>query len=140
MKVFSDMKQPVVLKILEVVKREEPIDVKDMMGLLIKNNQPETLRKAFDAIGTGDVAAVEIKAFRKLMESVVKKRYIKSNIDSLTPDKFNGQMFLKEIDQLGNTAKELFGNETGKIRELATKVENRFQQSNKRNDWRNMGW
>ena len=114
-----------VLKILEVLLREdEPIDVKDMMGLLIKNNQPETLRKAFDAIGTGDVASVGNKeAFRKLMAGQwLRNAMIKSNIDSLTPDKFNGQMFLKEIDQLGNTAKELFGNETGKIRELATKI------------------
>ena len=65
---------------------------------------------------------VETKSFRKPGWSVVRNAMIKSNIDSLTPDKFNGQMFLKEIDQLGNTAKELFGNETGKIHELATKI------------------
>ena len=57
MKVFSDIETASGIKNLRsAVKREEPIDVKDMMGLLIKNNQPETLRKAFDAIGTGDVA------------------------------------------------------------------------------------
>ena len=125
MKVFSDIETASGIKNLRsAVKREEPIDVKDMMGLLIKNNQPETLRKAFDAIGTGDVAGVGNKeAFRKLMAGQwLRNAMIKSNIDSLTPDKFNGQMFLKEIDQLGNTAKELFGNETGKIRELATKI------------------
>ena len=125
MKVFSDIETASGIKNLRsAVKREEPIDVKDMMGLLIKNNQPETLRKAFDAIGTGDVAGIGNKeAFRKLMAGQwLRNAMIKSNIDSLTPDKFNGQMFLKEIDQLGNTAKELFGNETGKIRELATKI------------------
>ena len=53
---------------------------------------------------------------------MVKKRHGLNQTIFLTPDKFNGQMFLKEIDQLGNTAKELFGNETGKIRELATKI------------------
>ena len=59
MKVFSDIETASGIKNLRsAVKREEPIDVKDMMGLLIKNNQPETLRKAFDAIGTGDVAQV----------------------------------------------------------------------------------
>ena len=125
MKVFSDIETASGIKNLRSsVKREEPIDVKDMMGLLIKNNQPETLRKAFDAIGTGDIAGVGNKEnFRKLMAGQwLRNAMIKSNIDSLTPDKFNGQMFLKEIDQLGNTAKELFGNETGKIRELATKI------------------
>ena len=125
MKVFSDIETASGIKNLRsAVKREEPIDVKDMMGLLIKNNQPETLRKAFDAIGTGDIAGIGNKeAFRKLMAGQwLRNAMIKSNIDSLTPDKFNGQMFLKEIDQLGNTAKELFGNETGKIRELATKI------------------
>ena len=56
MKVFSDIETASGIKNLRSsVKREEPIDVKDMMGLLIKNNQPETLRKAFDAIGTGDM-------------------------------------------------------------------------------------
>ena len=50
MKVFSDIETVSGIKNLRsAVKREEPIDVKDMMGLLIKNNQPETLRKAFDA-------------------------------------------------------------------------------------------
>ena len=125
MKVFSDIETASGIKNLRSsVKREEPIDVKDMMGLLIKNNQPETLRKAFDAIGTGDVARIGNKeALENSWHSQwLRNAMIKSNIDSLTPDKFNGQMFLKEIDQLGNTAKELFGNETGKIRELATKI------------------
>ena len=53
MKVFSDIETASGIKNLRSAVREEPIDVKDMMGLLIKNNQPETLRKAFDAIGTG---------------------------------------------------------------------------------------
>ena len=78
MKVFSDIETASGIKNLRSsVKTEEPIDVKDMMGLLIKNNQPETLRKAFDAIGTGDVVRIGNKeAFRKLMAaSVVKKRY-----------------------------------------------------------------
>ena len=125
MKVFSDVETASGIKNLRnAVQTGEDIDVKDMMGSLIKNNQPETLRKAFDAIGTGDVAGIGNKeAFRKLMAGQwLRNAMIKSNIDSLTPDKFNGQMFLKEIDQLGNTAKELFGNETGKIRELATKI------------------
>ena len=125
MKVFSDVETASGIKNLRnAVQTDEGIDVKDMMGSLIKNNQPETLRKAFDAIGTGDIAGIGNKeAFRKLMAGQwLRNAMIKSNIDSLTPDKFNGQMFLKEIDQLGNTAKELFGNETGKIRELATKI------------------
>jgi len=125
MKIFSDVESASGIKNLRnAVQTGENIDVKDMMGSLVKNNEPETLRKAFDAIGTGDIAGVGKKEdFRKLMAGQwLRNAMTKSNIDSLTPNKFNGQMFLKEIDQLGNTAKELFGNETGKIRELAQKI------------------
>ena len=125
MKIFSDVESTSGIKNLRnAVQTGEDIDVKDMMGALIKNNQPETLRKAFDAIGTGDIAGVGNKeAFRKLMAGQwLRNAMVKSNIDSLTPNKFNGQMFLKEIDQLGNTAKELFGKEAGKIRELGIKI------------------
>ena len=96
-KIFSDVETASGIKNLrKAVQTGEDIDVKDMMGSLIKNNQPETLRKAFDAIGTGDVAGIGNKeAFRKLMAGQwLRNAMIKSNIDSLTPDKFNGQMFL----------------------------------------------
>jgi arsenate reductase-like glutaredoxin family protein len=125
MKIFSDVESTSGIKNLRnAVQTGEDIDVKDMMKALIRNNEPETLRKAFDAIGTGDIAGVGNKeAFRKLMAGQwLRNAMVKSNIDSLTPNKFNGQMFLKEIDQLGNTAKELFGKEAGKIRELGIKI------------------
>ena len=125
MKIFSDVESATGIKNLrEAVIQGENIDAVDIMNKIVKNNNPEVLRKAFDAIGTGDIAGVGKKEdFRKLMAGQwLRNAMTKSNINSLTPNKFNGQMFFQEIDKLGNTAKELFGNEAGKIRELAQKI------------------
>lgn len=100
-----------------VTKLEEGQSIEAVSGMaqnLIKNNKPDAIKNLKFALGE------QFEPFRKqLASNFLAETIQKSGMKSLDPTKFRGSSFKKAIDDLGDTADELFGADVTKVRRLA---------------------
>ena len=122
-KQFDDMENMSTIKnFRDDLLKGNNINTDDLVNRLIKKDKPESLRRAIDVAGTG-ASNQSAKQFTDLLAGQwLRKTMTKANIGSDSIGKFNGQTFLKEIENLGSTADVLFGNNAGKVKELARKI------------------
>ena len=122
-KQFDDMESMSTIKeFRDDLLKGNNVNTDDLVNRLIKNDKPESLRRAIDAAEIGPTTQSSEK-FRELLAGQwLRKTMSKANIGSDSVNKFNGQMFLKDIENLGSTADVLFGNKAGKVKELARRI------------------
>ena len=100
-----------------VTKIEEGQSLEAVSGMaqkLIKNNSPDAIKNLKFALGEN------FEPFRaQLASNFLANALQKSGIKSLDATKFRGSAFRKTIDDLGDTADELFGSDVAKVRKLA---------------------
>jgi len=103
--------------IVRRVKNNQPIEVTEgLASRLIKNNKPQALKDLKFAVGD------EYNTIRsKLASQFIFDTMEKSGLNSLDPTNFRGASFKKTIDDLGDTADELFGADVDAVRSLANR-------------------
>lgn len=83
---------------------------------IVQKNSPERLKATLKATDNPE----ELR--QALARSFTDDALRKTNIDLSDPSKFNGARFYNEIESLGSTGKELFGNRWQEVRQLAKTI------------------
>lgn len=131
-KIFEEIEGLGVVKNLsDKARKNMPIGVDDVrLDKIIKNDQPERIKRVLDAATYGvakDAKKGAEEEFRKKiagqwLDDALSTSGI-SRIDDIDPTKFKPAAFAKSVRDLGRTADELFGPDAEKIRALANQIE-----------------
>ena len=106
--------------LIDVVRNETPANAQEVMNSLIRKNNPQLLKDAKDAVDTfaGEGTFNPIK--ERLASSWIRSTLKKS--ENSSTGKFSGYRFKDELDKLGSTADELFGENIKEIKKLAEQL------------------
>ena len=106
--------------LIDIVRNETPSNAQEIMKSLIRKDNPKLLKDAKDAVDTfaGEGTFNPIK--ERLASSWIRSTLKKS--ENSSTGKFSGYRFKDELDKLGSTADELFGENITEIRKLAEQL------------------
>lgn len=106
--------------IVRKVKSGEGLEVvQGTLQKLVKNNNPRPLQDLKFAVGQDNFGQIRNLLSSQFLFDAVRK----SGLDSTDPSLFRSSVFKKQIEDLGETAKELFGDNLPKIKNLANKID-----------------
>ena len=106
--------------LIDAVRNDRPQNAQDIVGSFLKKNNPQLLKdaeKAVDAFaGEGTFAPIKSRLASSWVRSALSKA------ENNSTGKFSGPKFKDELDKLGSTAEELFGDSVGEVRKLAEQM------------------
>lgn len=119
MKAYEGLEQSSILKDIASASRSgADLNAAGMVGRVVKPNNPELLRRVRDVLGDA-----EYQPLRERMAGQWLKDALESSGSATKPEKFRGSVFKQELDKLGSTAEQLFGENAGQVRELAKQLD-----------------
>ena len=84
---------------------------------VIKQDSPERLKQLFKAIGDDEAQLLKSELSRTYLEKGIQKTGL-NEFGELTNGKFSGAAFNNHIQKLGDTGKQLFGNQWDEVKKL----------------------
>jgi len=118
---FEDLSRLGVIKSINELKSfgdADPTAIADrFFKKVVKNDSPERLQAVLRAVNNPDELVANLG--RKFLDDAL----IKGSRDPISPEKFNGKLFAKQIKELQTTGKVLFGNDWKKIKRLAHSID-----------------
>ena len=106
--------------LIDIVRNETPSNAQEIMKSLIRKDNPKLLKDAKDAIDTFAGKGTFDPLKERLASSWIRSTLKKS--ENSSTGKFSGYRFKDELDKLGSTADELFGENITEIRKLAEQL------------------
>lgn len=116
MKVFDDLQKFGVIRNLKAASKDPRFNVDQFFNKIIRPNSPERLKGVFAAVD--DAEMVRSRLARAYLDDAMQK----TGVDLMDPTQFNGLRFKSQIDRLGTTGKELFGDNWGEIQRLSNAI------------------
>ena len=109
-------------QLLDDVKRGEMPAKFDFLSMLVKDGKPEILNRTLRVVAknVGADAAEELKG--RLASEYLRDAVSKAAYKADDPLSFRGSSFANAIDDLGGTAKVLFGDNVDEIKNLANQI------------------
>jgi hypothetical protein len=106
--------------LIDVVRNDTPANAQEMMRSLIRKNNPQLLKDAKEVVDEFAGAGTFDPLKQRLASSWIRSTLQKS--ENSSTGKFSGYKFKDELDKLGSTADELFGDGIGEIRKFAEQL------------------
>ena len=106
--------------LIDVVRNDTPANAQEMMRSLIRKNNPQLLKDAKEVVDEFAGAGTFDPLKQRLASSWIRSTLKKS--ENSSTGKFSGYKFKDELDKLGSTADELFGDGVGEIRKFAEQL------------------
>jgi len=116
MKVFDDLQRFGVIRNLKAASKDPRFNVDQFFNKVIRPNSPERLKGVFAAVD--DAEMVRSRLARAYLDDAMQR----TGVDLMDPTQFNGLRFKSQIDRLGTTGKELFGDNWGEIQKLSNAI------------------
>jgi len=106
--------------LIDIVRNDTPANAQEMMRSLIRKNNPQLLKDAKEVVDEFAGAGTFDPLKQRLASSWIRSTLQKS--ENSSTGKFSGYKFKDELDKLGSTADELFGDGVGEIRKFAEQL------------------
>lgn len=116
MKVFDDLQRFGVVRNLKAASKDPRFNVDQFFNKVIRPNSPERLKGVLAAVD--DAEMVRSRLARAYLDDAMQR----TGVDLMDPTQFNGLRFKSQIDRLGTTGKELFGDNWGEIQKLSNAI------------------
>ena len=116
MKVFEDLEKFNVVRSMKSASNDPRFNVDQFFGKVIRPNSPERLKAVLSAVE--DTGLVRSRLARAYLDDAMQR----TGVDLMDPTQFNGLRFKSQIDRLGSTGKELFGDNWGEVQKLAKAI------------------
>ena len=91
-------------------------NVDQFFNKVIRPNSPERLKGVLNAVENPDMVRSQLA--RAYLDDAMQR----TGVDLMDPTQFNGLRFKSQIDRLGSTGKELFGDNWGEVQKLANAI------------------
>jgi hypothetical protein len=116
MKRFEDVEKFGVVRSIKAASKDPRFNADQFFQKVIRKNSPERLKAVLNAVDD-----------KEYVRSALAKSYLddalsRTSIDLMNPNQFNGVAFRNQINALGTTGKELFGNQWGQVKKLADTI------------------
>lgn len=120
-KLFENVSSAVNKKaLIDVVRNDTTANAQDIMRSFIRKNNPQLLRDAKEVVdkfaGEGSFDPLKERLASSWIRSTLQKA------ENSSTGKFSGYKFKDELDKLGSTADELFGENVKEVRKLAEQL------------------
>ena len=109
MKVFEDLEKFNIVRSMKSASDDPRFNVDQFFGKVIRPNSPERLKAVLNAVE--DTGLVRSRLARAYLDDAMQR----TGVDLMDPTQFNGLRFKSQIDRLGSTGKELFGDNWGEV-------------------------
>ena len=120
-KLFENVSSAVNKKaLIDVVRNDKTANAQDIMRSFIRKDNPQLLRDAKEVVdrfaGEGSFDPIKERLASSWIRSTLKKA------ENSSTGKFSGYKFKDDLDKLGSTADELFGENIKEVRKLAEQL------------------
>ena len=116
LKVFDDLQKFGIVRNVKSASKDPRFNVDQFFKKVIKPNSPERLKAVFAAVDNSE--EVRSQLARAYLDDAMRK----TSIDLMDPSSFNGMRFLSQIQSLGTTGRELFGESWPQVQRLAATI------------------
>lgn len=122
MKAWEDVEQfGVVRDLRQMMARDGKFDVDQLTNRIVRPDSPERLKTIYTALGDG-AEPFRAALARDYLEKAMTKTGI-SEFGDFTKGTFSGRAFASQINKLGTTGKELFGESWDEVKRLSEALE-----------------
>ena len=116
LKVFDDLQKFGVIRNIKAASKDPRFNVDQFFKKVIRPNSPERLKAVLSA--SDDAVAVRGQLARAYLDDAMQK----TGVDLMDPSSFNGMRFMAQIDSLGTTGRELFGESWPEVQRLSKAI------------------
>ena len=115
-KVFEDLQKFGIIRSMKAAAKDPRFNVDQFFNKVIRPNSPERLKGVLNAVENPDMVRSQLA--RSYLDDAMQR----TGADLMDPTQFNGLRFKSQIDRLGSTGKELFGDNWGEVQKLANAI------------------
>jgi hypothetical protein len=116
LKVFDDLQKFGVIRNIKQASKDPRFNVDQFFKKVIRPNSPERLKAVFAAVEQPNVVRSQLA--RAYLDDAMQR----TSIDLMSPNSFNGMRFMAQIDSLGTTGRELFGESWPEVQNLSKAI------------------
>lgn len=116
LKVFDDLQKFGVIRNVKAASKDPRFNVDQFFKKVIKPNSPERLKAVFAAVDEPEVVRSQLA--RAYLDDAMQR----TGVDLMDPGSFNGMRFMSQIDSLGTTGRELFGQSWPEVQKLSKAI------------------
>ena len=114
--VFEDLQKFGIIRSMKAAAKDPRFNVDQFFNKVIRPNSPERLKGVLNAVDNPDMVRSQLA--RAYLDDAMQR----TGVDLMDPTQFNGLRFKSQIDRLGSTGKELFGDKWGEVQNLAKAI------------------
>ena len=114
--VFDDLQKHGIVRDMKSVAKDPRFTVDRFFNKVIRPSSPERLKSVIAAADNPELVRSQLA--RSYLDDAMQR----TGIDLMDSNQFNGLRFKSQIDRLGSTGKELFGDNWGEVQKLANAI------------------
>jgi hypothetical protein len=116
LKVFDDLQKFGVIRNIKAASKDPRFNVDQFFKKVIRPNSPERLKAVFAAVDNPEIVRSQLA--RAYLDDAMQR----TGVDLMDPASFNGMRFMAQIDSLGTTGRELFGESWPQVQNLSKTI------------------